>query len=141
MNERVEVLFVRELSSQFHVCVKLIYGEQAVYIVNSYFKYSDDIGPFIQYWEQCVRKLGTRALILAGDVNAKSSLWHSVHTDSRGEDLEAFLVANDLHVANEEGNLATFATYGERVRGSGPMLIESNIDITLRNSCLLYTSL
>ena len=44
MSERVEVLFIRELSSQFHVCVKVIYGEQAVYIVNSYFKFSEDIG-------------------------------------------------------------------------------------------------
>lgn len=152
MKECVEVLFIWELSSQHHVCGKIIYGEQALYILNSYFKFSEDIGSHLLVWERCVRYLGDRALILAGDV--KTNLHYGIahthtHTHRRREDLEAFLIVNDIFVANEEGNLATFSTYGERVRGQGPTskmlniswipsksertLVESNIDVTIRN--------
>ena len=81
-----------------------------------------------------MRSLSDRPVILAEDISAKSALWFSNHTDRRGEEVEAFPAAHDLIVVSEEGNLATFSTYSERIPGSRALLLDSNIDITLRNS-------
>ena len=133
VNERVEVIFVKELSSRNHVRVKLIYREQECYVVSSYFKYNEDIREHIREWERILMGTKNGPVILAGDVNAKSPLWHSSNRDNKGEELETFLMANDLIVVNEEANLATFSAFGEVIVGHGPRVMESNIDVTIRN--------
>ena len=42
INERNERLFLRQLSEEHHVCVKLIVGDREVYMVSSYFQYKDE---------------------------------------------------------------------------------------------------
>ena len=133
VNERVEVIFIMELSSRYHVCVKVIFREQECYLVSSYFKYNEDIGVHLHQWERILRGTKNGPLILAGDVNAKSPLWNSTTRDNKGQEVETFLLAYDLVVANEEGNLATYSAFGEVMSGHGPRLRESNIDVTIRN--------
>ena len=133
VNESVEVIFVRELSSRNHVCVKLINRDQEFYLVSSYFKYNEEIGIHLHEWDKILRGTKNGPIIFAGDVNAKSPLWNSTTRDNKGEELETFLLANDLVVANEEGNLATYSAFGEVIAGQGPRLMESNIDVTIRN--------
>lgn len=100
VNERVEVLFIREVSTSHHVCLKIVYGDEEMYLVSSYFQYSEEMEPHIRKWEECVTVLGHAAFVLAGDVNAKSTIWHNEIDDDRGLELEAFLEAKNLIVTN-----------------------------------------
>jgi len=63
-------------------------------------------------------------LVFAIDSNARSTTWHDVLTNKRDKSLEEFLIANHLHIANEESCNTTFQTYRRA----------SNIDLTIFNN-------
>lgn len=63
-------------------------------------------------------------MIIAGDVNAKSVLWHNIEGDTRGDKMEEFIEANNLALLNRAGQPSTFSTLNG----------QANIDITLTNN-------
>ncbi|CAN0006495.1 unnamed protein product, partial [Heterosigma akashiwo] len=65
-------------------------------------------------------------VLVAADTNAKSHLWHSGREDSRGQELEAFILGQGLAVVNRVSPHFTF----EGAQGS------SNIDLTLAGHSL-----
>lgn len=125
VNDKIEGLFIRELSSEHHTCVKIMIDDTEVYMINSYFQYKDDINVHLQAWEICVKKLKRKRILLAGDVNAKSILWYNEDTDTKGEELEAFIEANYLEICDKEGEKKTFAGIPGSTTG------EVNIHVTL----------
>ena len=62
------------------------------------------------------------------DYNAKSPLWNSDETDSRGELLEELILSNNLTILNQPGHPPTYA--GNRAGAF------SNIDVTLATTNL-----
>lgn len=85
-----------------NICVKIIIEELEVYMISSYFQYKDELDIRIQAWERCINKFHKERIVLAGVVNTKSILWHNNNADYKGEELEAFIEANDLDVCNRE---------------------------------------
>lgn len=101
-------------------------GDNEVYMTNSYLQYRDDIELHRRKWDKCIRTLGRKKIIFAGDVNAKSTLWHNKTTDNKGGELEMFVEANDLDVCNKVTELKTFAGI------EGEAVEEVNIDVTIK---------
>ena len=74
-NENTEGLFVRELSEEHHVCVKVIVGDREVYMMSSYFQYRDDIEVYITHWERTMLELhGKSCLLYTSCIRDSSSL-------------------------------------------------------------------
>jgi hypothetical protein len=49
-----------------------------------------------------------RGLLVAMDTNVRSKTWHDVLTNKRGRILEEFVISNQIHIVNEDGQLPTF---------------------------------
>lgn len=76
----------------------------------------------LQDMEQCIGYHKTKNIVIAGDFNAKSSVWGDRLTDARGQLLEDWMIVANLYIINR-GNIPTC------VRSQGT----SVIDITLTN--------
>lgn len=113
-----------ELSSSTCTVVELydLVRGYGLVTVCSYFKYSEPIEPHLEKLEGVLRYYRGANIIIAADVNARSTLWYNPTTDERGEKLESFIVQHDLLIRNKPSELTTF----ENSRGH-----HSNIDVTL----------
>jgi len=57
--------------------------------------------------EECIRRYAPAPVVVAGDFNAKSRLWRSPRTDTKGETLEDWAASLDLLCLNT-GSESTF---------------------------------
>ncbi|KAJ8865471.1 hypothetical protein PR048_033785 [Dryococelus australis] len=74
------------------------------------FQHADDIEIHLSRWAVILRALHGKGVILSADANAKGELWHSPTTNARGDKLTEFVLAHDLHVANQAGQPSTFVS-------------------------------
>lgn len=99
-------------------CVKGNFGE--FYLVSQYFQCSEEIEPSLTRLEKVLAALSHNKVVIAADVNGKSTLWGSTKTNARGRKLEEFVARHGLVVLNEAGSMPTYSS------SSG----ESFIDVT-----------
>jgi hypothetical protein len=97
-------------------------GKHKITIVNVYCQFSIPREIFVQKIEDILLGFLYKDIIILGDFNAKSSLWHCRDTDDNGEMFEELIEQHNLVVLNREGQPPTFR---------GRAGAESNIDVTL----------
>lgn len=51
-----------------------------------------------------------KSLLLAMDSNARSTTWNDKLSNSRGKNLEEFIIRNQLHILNNNKDIYTFQT-------------------------------
>lgn len=119
---------LHHLSTDHFVCGHV--EELDLYVVSAYFQYSHDIDQHLRQLEKTLDLLQGKAVLVGGDFNTHSPLWHSLprHYTGRGHTvtdrrtkMEDLIHGRDLHVHNEPGQMFTFSTTNG----------ESNIDVTL----------
>lgn len=119
----VSPLFLEGLSDEYQSCVSIKFGNTEVILISVYFKYGNDVGPHILQLTRALHVLKGRNVIIGGDFNARSPLWHDHRGNrtERSDAVEDLIAAQGLVILNEPGDLTTFS-------GAGG---ESNIDLTL----------
>lgn len=90
-----------------------------------YCPFGDRIERYLDDLEAAINE--SRNVLISGDFNAKSELWHSTGTDEKGTLTVDFLQTHDLHTANAPGQPSTFKTLNG----------ESNIDLTIISTPLI----
>ena len=83
------------------MCVEVIEPFGRIYLASIYFQCFDSIESYIRKIEEITSTFPGEKLIISADVNARSSLWHCRHADTRGEEIELALASLDLTVLNE----------------------------------------
>ena len=96
--------------------------------ISVYFPPSSDMATNLLELSQVLDSHSGKNIIIGGDFNAKSPMWHSSIADARGDAVANFLCTRNLYVLNEPDNAPTF----ENHMGS------SNIDISVTNCPLFY---
>lgn len=124
INPEYTALKLEHLSNTHCVCVEITGRGYVGYIINVYFQWCEDIERYIQHLDKVLEHLKGKNIIVCGDTNAKSILWHSSCTDDRGEKLETLIAQHDLFILNKPSDTHTFSN----IHGV------SNIDITLASS-------
>lgn len=115
-----------ELSSKNCTVVELMtIGGCGLVMVNSYFKYCEDVDTHLMYLEKILLATLMNNILISADANTRSTLWYNDSTDNRGAKIGSFILACDLEIANQQSVLTTF----ENTRGD-----KSNIDVTMRTS-------
>lgn len=98
----LSVVLNAELSNQYCTVIELSpQGEEIeMILVNSYFRYNENIEPHIGALERILDNRQGRFTVISADINAKAFLWHNDIEDERGLKFESFLIAQDLQVCN-----------------------------------------
>ena len=116
------VVLLPESSTPTCTTISIQHDHKQIILINTYFKYADDILPYIHHIDTLITRHNNRNTIICADANAKSILWHNAVTDERGEHLEDLIMARSLFVFKWPGELSTF----ENTKGH-----RSNINVTL----------
>lgn len=91
---------------------------------------AEEIRERIEKYEELTQKYPEVDFVAGLDANAKSPMWYSNKTDTRGEEMEEALnFMQNSHVVNKPGNPNTYRGYNTNK--------ESNIDITLTSENLI----
>ena len=117
-------LLLDGLSDEFRCCVVLRVGGREIVLISVYFRYSDPVGIHLRGLGTVLDALRGRSVIVAGDFNARSPLWHDRPTSDqglRGGPVAEFISSYGLNILNRAGQPATFANH----------MGESCIDLTL----------
>ncbi|CAB3234243.1 unnamed protein product [Arctia plantaginis] len=78
-------------------------------VVSVYLEGDKPLEPYVRWIRKIVRELGTRKILLGGDINAWNVWWGSAKTDTRGEAMEGLMQELGLEVLNR-GSEPTFDT-------------------------------
>ena len=115
-------VMITELSdSLICVCEIQTAGSPPLIVVNCYLPPSLQIASQLERIQTIVCLLSGRDILVLGDFNAQSTLWHSRKTNYRGRAVETMLCETGLSLHNAPQALSTFdAAVGQ-----------SNIDLTL----------
>lgn len=114
------VLHLAHLSTRSCLVIHASFERFSLHIGNVYTSPDSDLPVFLDHLQRVCLLLPR--LLLAGDFNAKSPLWHSRITDPRGRLVLDFLAACSLHSCNAPAPITTYLN----PRGEG-----DNIDLTL----------
>lgn len=106
----IDILFIPQFSSQTSVCAQVTTAGGSFYILSIYFPPTDHIASGIAELQRILQHLGSSPLVVGGDRNAQSPMWHCRRTSPRGQSLEDYLVSSRWYIANLPGNPATFST-------------------------------
>lgn len=96
------------------IIVKCNYADIEIILINVYLSPRADFQHFLLNLNSVISPLNNPNLIIAGDFNAKNTLWGGNITDDRGEELSEFLLLNNLFLLNNRDSLPTF----ESARGT-----------------------
>lgn len=99
-NKQINILKIEQLSNTHFICVEISTKKDRFYLVSAYFQHCEHIEPYLAHLERILNLLQGENIIICLDSNAKSTLWHSTSTDSRGELLEDLIAQHRLHIAN-----------------------------------------
>lgn len=99
---KLELMYVREYTNEYDVCVWLKGNFGELYVVSMYCQFSREIEPSFVYMDR-VRECTKRKRVLIGmDANAISPLWYSKgggrsrDSELRGGILEEWIITNDM---------------------------------------------
>ena len=126
---RCDAVLLSDLSSPTCACVHLSSCDFDLYVLSVYFRHGGNIEDDLAHLGRALCRLQGRRVIVGGDVNAESELWHGRESRSdrernrmsRGEILKDFIARWRLGVINGPGQTTTFST------ANG----ESTIDVSL----------
>ncbi|CAK1598146.1 unnamed protein product [Parnassius mnemosyne] len=118
------------LTTENIAVAKLRTGAWEIGVVSVYLEGDKPIEPYLNMIGEAVESIGTRNVILGGDVNAWNTWWGSRETDIRGVELAAKLDELELHTLNR-GTEPTF----DIIRGG--KRFSSCVDITTCSTSLL----
>ena len=122
-NKNITATLITQLSDEWTICVELRTHVGKYIMVSSYFQYRHHIEPYIAKFREIYQPYNNeKKNIFTADANAKSTLWHSRLTDTRGEALEDLIAELNLVICNKSGNPPTFKNRAGA---------KSNIDVTL----------
>lgn len=62
-----------------------------IYIISGYFTFRDPIEIYLNHLDMVLNELIGDQVMIGVAANAKSQLWHTVDSDDKGDDLEAFI--------------------------------------------------
>lgn len=96
-------------------------GNREIMLISIYAPPKKDIKDSIRIIEDIIGDDKGKEIIIAGDFNSKSMLWHSKNIDERGQRIEEMINRHDFHVLNQEGFLYTY----DSVHG------QENIDVVM----------
>jgi len=100
-------------------------------VVNIYCQFSHPTEMFVMRLENILNAFNNKDILIVGDLNAKSPLWHCPGSDGNGEMFEELIQQFNLNIHNREGQPPTFR---------GRAKAESNIDVTMSRGNM-YTDL
>lgn len=126
-NQKIDALQISQLSDDDMVVIEFSYGKLKFIAASIYLDIDNDMNRDLHKLEDIVKLAQGKGLILAMDSNARSKTWHDKLTNKRGKSLEEFVVANNLHLMNNNTEITTF----ESSTGS------SNVDLTIVNQNML----
>lgn len=122
--------------SDYGVCIEVELDEVTLFLVSSYFRFSEPIDPYLYFLDSLLPLVGSNPVIMGMDANAASPLWfsksmslHAARYDNhrRGEVFSEYLVARELHPLNVRSEWYTF---------TGPNG-NSDIDVTVANGAAI----
>ncbi|KAG8226159.1 hypothetical protein J437_LFUL007396 [Ladona fulva] len=85
--------------------------------------YSENLDSYLDKLQLIIDEFKNESVILAGDFNARSTLWYDKVNNDKGKELTEFIIKNNLNIINKDSKLTTFETINGK----------SNIDLTLAN--------
>lgn len=121
-NKKIEALVDSKYTCKWIQTFTLKLGKHQITIVNLYCQFSMPADIFVNKLETILEGFYRGNLLILGDFNAKSPLWHCPGTDGNGEKYEDIINQYQLVVHNKEDQPPTF---------QGRAGAESNIDITM----------
>ncbi|XP_045541199.1 uncharacterized protein LOC123722728 [Papilio machaon] len=122
-NDTINISQYPALTTENFAVTKLRTGAWEIGVVSAYLEGDKPLGPYLETIKHAIQGLGTKSVIVAGDVNAWNTWWGSRETNEIGEEIAAFLDQHELHILNT-GTEPTFDT----VRGD--RRYTSCVDIT-----------
>ncbi|KAF0713950.1 Uncharacterized protein FWK35_00033700 [Aphis craccivora] len=122
LNSDLRIMELAQHTNEFIVAVRISKHDdsRAVTVVSAYFKYNMPTPCFIEKLHTVLED--EKRVLIGGDVNAHSEIWHCAKPNERGRMVECLIDDHDLRVANRPSPLKTYEREG---MGS------SNIDVTL----------
>lgn len=125
INKTYTVTKISHLCTQHVATAEIITGGIGWIVASIYAQYSHDINPYLDYIRQIVHYANNRRLIIATDINARATVWHSDKTDERGQLVLNVLDELNLFVVNGPGQPPTWRGHAGE---------SSRIDITIANA-------
>lgn len=119
----ISITKISQLSNSHAVTLEIKRGNDTWILASQYAQYSHNIEPYAEWIKMVAEYARGKKLLIATDINAKSTLWHADTTDDRGLIINEILAEHNLFVLNREGQPPTF----DNGRG------QSEIDITIVN--------
>lgn len=125
----VDIMVMEQCTTECGVCVWVRGGFGELCIVSVYFRYGDDIDPYVDYLDLVWANVRGKRTVVGVDANAVSPMWYSKGivrgspSFTRGLVFEEWLIGNGASILNEQSDWFTF---------SGPMG-SSDIDVTFCN--------
>lgn len=123
-NRDTTTTIVDQISNQHCVVVELQTNIGTWILANQYYKFEDPIDIHLQKTKNIFLRYKGVLVVLRADANAKSGLWNSPTTDSKGEERELLIMELGLQVENIAGSHPTH----ENAAGG-----RTFIDVTLTN--------
>ena len=110
LNNEYVITKLIQFCDQHQISIEIKYGSLQFVLVSQYFQYREEIEIHIEKLVNISRfcnNNGTK-MLFTGDVNAKSTMWHSPYTDAKGEKVEDAIAELNLHIINEDLGIPTF---------------------------------
>lgn len=126
-NRDIDSVLISHLSDEDSVLVEIVKDKLQFFISSMYLDSKKSITDDLRKIDDMIAYNTGVGLVIAMDSNARSSLWHDTVTNTRGKDMEEFLVSNNLYLLNEGNQGPTF----ENSQG------KSRVDLTITTSHLL----
>lgn len=123
-NSDINITLCPDLTTENITAVKMRTGSWELGVVSVYLEGDKEIEPYIQWMGKVIKEIGTKNLIMGGDVNAWNTWWGSERIDHRGEVLAGVIEEWDMHILNR-GSEPTFDT----IRGG--KRFSSCVDVTV----------
>ncbi|XP_023212009.1 uncharacterized protein LOC111614875 [Centruroides sculpturatus] len=125
-NKGLTVQLITQHSTSYFTTVRVETPRDSLYVISFYCSPDEDLGPPLEMLGKSMDCLSHNSVLILGDFNAKSHLWHSPVEDPRGFRLCEFMAMFNLTSLNESP-LPTYST----ARG------ESWVDVCLGNPTIL----
>lgn len=122
LDPNFEVLLLAEYSSSNITACLIRLSSEHIVILSCYFEPDSDIERYLYILDTVLHQYKNQKIIMCGDFNARSSIWHDRVNDKRGKLLYSWISQHNLNIENKD-DTATFSSH----QG------ESCIDMTLTN--------
>ncbi|XP_023239194.1 uncharacterized protein LOC111637845 [Centruroides sculpturatus] len=109
-NNSIDIVLVPELSSNIITTV-IIQNKTNIFLVNAYLSPYMEDEKGIQEIEKVISKIKSKHIIIAGDINAKSSAWYNEKEDNRGRLTMELMEKYDLISVNMTDHPTFFTSH------------------------------